>query len=239
MRLCCGPSARGALAYTPVGLRDSGYFEHRVSWYSASDRPGMTLGHSAAPPARLEDALGEMSSAHNAFRCFNCHATNVKPGPDLSGMEAGVKCERCHGAGQPHIENPKVKMLLPSRASAKETVAFCAECHRSPAPGAVNGEPERADALSIRFAPVGLLASRCFIESGTLTCLTCHDPHENASRDAGFYTAKCITCHSRSTEVKGSCPRATKTDCLPCHMAKGTPVPDLTFTDHRIRVRRE
>ena len=38
----------GTLAFTPVGQRNGRWVEHRVSWYSASQRPGMTLGKTAA-----------------------------------------------------------------------------------------------------------------------------------------------------------------------------------------------
>jgi hypothetical protein len=40
----------GVRGITPVGSFDGAYFEHRVSWYTAGDRAGLTMGHSAAAP---------------------------------------------------------------------------------------------------------------------------------------------------------------------------------------------
>jgi hypothetical protein len=77
------------------------------------------------------------------------------------------------------------------------------------------------------------MASRCFRESKTLTCVTCHDPHENARpRTDASYNHKCVACHnagkSRGHVSAGG-------DCLACHMKQASLTPYLRFTDHRIR----
>ena len=81
------------------------------------------------------------------------------------------------------------------------------------------------------------MASRCYQKSGKLSCLTCHDPHEDARTDPQFYVAKCLACHD--TEVRGEkaqCLRGARENCLPCHMPRSSPIPFLEFTDHRIRI---
>ncbi len=222
----------GMLAFTPVGQRDGAYFEHRVSWYSNLQRPGMTMGHPIAKPATATAALGQAQTAGTIFRCFNCHATNVRPGPDLSGMQAGIQCERCHGAAGNHVQAPSRRNI---RRDA--SVEACAECHRMPDPKALDRlRPEVSDPMSIRFAPVGLTASKCFAASGKMSCTTCHDPHGRPQAEKPAYEKKCQGCHALAPVASSACPRVENTNCLSCHMRKATPLPGLTFTDHRIRI---
>jgi hypothetical protein len=227
----------GVFAFTPVGRHNGKYFEHRVSWYSASQRPGMTLGHPARTPLSAVAALGQPQSANTIYGCFNCHATGVKPGPDLSAMQPGIQCERCHGPAEAHVKAPSVRNIVKlSGLSPVASIRVCAECHRMPETKRYSAAPEKDDPMSIRFAPVGLMASRCFQTGGALKCTTCHDPHGGPRPVEAAYVKVCQNCHAPAQTVASRCSRAENTSCLGCHMRKATPVPDLTFTDHRIRV---
>jgi len=223
----------GAQAITPVGRRNGRYFEHRLSWYREAGHAARTLGHPGTASETAERAVGIAQDAATITRCFQCHATAVQPGPDLREMQPGVTCERCHGGGAAHVKSASPSEVTRlAGMGAKASVEFCAQCHRMDA--------ERSDPASVRFQPVGLMASRCFQQSGRLSCVTCHDPHADASHDAGFYTAKCLNCHETSGAGAATrareCRRAAGENCLPCHMKRETPFPFLTFTDHRIRV---
>ena len=214
----------GVRGITPVGSMDGHYFEHRVSWYTLGDRAGLTMGHSADAPAGIQTALGQKQAADVIARCFDCHATDSQ-----DNMRPGIECERCHGAGAAHVQAPSVRNIQdPGRLSSEGLVRFCGQCHRLP--------PSEVDEReSIRFAPIGLMASRCFRQSQKLSCLACHDPHANVSQDASYYSAKCVGCHPNAMPAV-DCRRATGGNCLPCHMPKVGTAPFLTFTDHRIRV---
>ena len=74
LRWAFGAGVRGI---TPVGLVDGKYVEHRVSWYPAENRAGLTMGHSTAPTS-AHAALGLSQLPDVIYRCFNCHATAVK-----------------------------------------------------------------------------------------------------------------------------------------------------------------
>lgn len=239
----------GAQGVTPVGRLDGRYFEHRVSYYTEPQRPALTLGHPAGPSPDAKTALGLVQKPETIYRCFNCHATGVKQGatePDLTVMRPGVECERCHGPGRAHVAaaragRPKAEfdktILNAGRFPAKAVVEICGECHRTPPPGRPSRTPELDDPISVRFQPVGFMVSKCFVASKNFSCLTCHDPHEDARhREDAFYAAKCLQCHTAVTRVKKDCQRAAKQNCLPCHMRRAEPVPFLRFTDHRIRV---
>ncbi len=220
----------GAQAMTPVGRYQGAFFEHRLSQYRALDHPARTIGHSGTPSASAVLALGMRQEAATITRCFGCHATAVQPGPDISAMIPGVTCERCHGPGSQHARAPQeAKMLRPA------PVRSCAECHRTPEGSGQSAEVR--DPVSVRFQPVGLSASDCYQNSnGRLTCVTCHNPHQDAARTAEPYVVVCLRCHTAAASAEARCRRNAKQDCLPCHMQKSTPLPYLTFTDHRIRV---
>jgi hypothetical protein len=201
---------------TPVIERGGKWVEHRVSWYRESNRIGLTPGHEPATRPDLTEALGIEQTERNAARCFGCHTNSGRP---------GVGCQNCHGDGTDHRE-------APSRGNIKRerSVALCAGCHRSPDVEFAAAMPELEDPRSIRFAPVGLMASQCFRKSGTLTCVTCHDPHGEARTTTTDQV--CGSCHA--VAKKSRCPRSP--DCAGCHMKQSSPMPGLRFTDHRIRV---
>lgn len=220
----------GAQAMTPVGRYQGAYFEHRISYYRATDHPGRTTGHAGTPAKDPLAALGVKQDAATIGRCFGCHATNVGPGPELLDMEPGVRCERCHGPGQAHVAGPAMQNIRRTKG-----MELCAECHRQQEGSGAT--PEVRDPASVRFQPVGLAVSRCFTKSGTMTCVTCHDPHENARRNAEHYNKVCQGCHPMAmAPASGACGRGRGENCLGCHMRVTSPMTNLRFTDHRIRV---
>jgi predicted CXXCH cytochrome family protein len=230
----------GSKAMTPVGRLGDTYVEHRVSWYKERNGLGLTPGHDPTPSRDVQSALGIRQTAANSYRCFNCHAANVRPGPEISRMLPGVGCERCHGPGGAHIAAAKKGLpvrntvLHPGRLPARAQVEVCAECHRSPDSRFKSAAPELESALSVRFAPVGLAAAKCFQKSGKLSCVTCHNPHgDPLPRGDEHYTQICLGCHAKTTAHKQM---ASAGSCLECHMKTASPALNLTFTDHRIRV---
>lgn len=217
----------GSQAVTPVIERNDGTFvEHRVSWYREGNRLGLTPGHDAQAPLDLDDALGVAQSEPNAARCFGCHRTG--------GSEPGVHCQACHASGAAeHRAKPGRGNIARDRS-----VALCAQCHRSPDQVFASATPEIEDPRSIRFAPVGLLASKCYQKgagAAQITCVSCHDPHGEQERRPTAVKV-CTGCHpaSKKAAVRKKCPRTG--DCLSCHMKASSPMPGLRFTDHRIRI---
>jgi hypothetical protein len=237
----------GAQGSTPVGHLDDQYIEHRFSYYSRIRDLAPTFGHPVRVSTPIAE-LGVLQANETIFRCFHCHATAVEQlpsGPDLTHLLPGVQCERCHGPGSSHIQAAKKgaspaairdEIVNPGRFSAKAQIQICGQCHRLPTPD-MGDQPELENPVTVRFAPIGLLASRCFRASGTLSCLTCHDPHGNASpRTDLSYTRKCLVCHKNDRRPVKLCRRAAKQNCLPCHMKQAFLGANLRFTDHRIRV---
>ena len=77
--------------------------------------------------------------------------------------------------------------------------------------------------------------SRCYQGSKTLTCLTCHNPHDEPSprTRAAYYNGICQQCHQTLT-CKLEAARRPTNNCIECHMpAAATEIPHLAFTHHR------
>ena len=221
----------GSVGFTAVGRLNGRFFEHRVSWLTKT-------GHAVITPGQPErGVLGVTKTPTEAFACFNCHSTSLKRGadggPDLQSMSPGIQCGRCHGQASKHIEAARsaraggeirAAIFDGGRLPAKAAVQVCGECHRT------SGDLQNL--ATVRFQPVGLMASRCFNSSPGISCVTCHDPHGDAVRNnAGFYAARCVACHA-----SGACFRENRADCISCHMRQTELAAGLKFTDHRIRI---
>ncbi len=85
--------------------------------------------------------------------------------------------------------------------------------------------------------------SRCFVESGKMSCITCHNPHVSVKfTPRSQYLNACQSCHSGAkgqvacTE-KESVRAAKNNDCVTCHMPHNgsIDIPHVAVTDHFIR----
>jgi tetratricopeptide (TPR) repeat protein len=253
----------GDRGLTLVGRDDHGqYHELRLSRYSAHDAPhwNVTAGQSDSPSKTVE-FLGRPLDEDGVRRCLLCHVTSPRSILESSGpcaTDRAIGCEKCHGPGGNHLlaieaEFPDRAIVQPSMASGARLVKMCGQCH-SPRGGEVLPE----DPASVRFQATTLTWSRCFAESqNELDCMTCHDPHRNASTDLRHYETKCLNCHRSASPPAGraadegrgtksspglartKCPVNPASGCITCHMpAVKDAVPHSTFTDHDIRVHR-
>ena len=61
-----------------------------------------------------------------------------------------------------------------------------------------------------------LQESRCFEESGSMTCSTCHNVHEDETDKTAMFSRKCLTCHEQSHAEDPKL--AQGGHCTECHM---------------------
>jgi len=227
-------------------VNEDWYLEHYLSYYSAGHSFAPTPGQDAVPAKTLAEAMGvlykPLDPDTGMKACFECHSTGpVLAGParEIHPTELGVRCEACHGPGRAHrdavasgkLERARNLIRNPSRMSASELNHFCGMCHRQPAsPGAVI---DWSVAWNLRHEPIYLSQSACFRKSaGALSCLTCHDPHDQLQQDDASYNARCQSCHSQAGH-----PAVNQgTDCVACHMPRVSPQAYLRFTNHWIGV---
>ncbi len=91
------------------------------------------------------------------------------------------------------------------------------------------------DTFEVAHAAYRLRQSKCFLNS-SMTCLTCHDPHDipRGAEATKTYIAACENCH-KAVVHKVATPVGT--DCISCHMPKRRTedAVHLVMTDHFIR----
>ena len=237
----------GAKGITPIGRADTGgWLESRLTWYKSLGAMDFTTGASKYDPRNAVEGLGRGLTTEEVAECFSCHTTGYdEHSAAPSADEMGIRCERCHGPGQSHVEtamngdsvdgtifNP---VVLPGFQQAQ----MCGACHGSPP------QDNDLDALallertphSVRFPSQRIVLSRCFNETfGELACTTCHDPHHDVAAEAGSFDESCLSCHDTGARENGTvCPVASA-NCASCHMPTERVMRHSLFSDHWIRV---
>jgi hypothetical protein len=160
-------------------------------------------------------------------------------------MILGIGCEKCHGPGAKHIDfhlqnkqDTQAKFIVnPASLSRQQQLDLCALCH--------GGRKQRiqpsftftaGDTLNNYFQPGNtsfgavdvhgnqhalLASSKCFKMSETMTCNTCHDPHENERGKLAVFSQRCTNCHNtphKQIPGKNISVISLQKNCIDCHM---------------------
>jgi len=168
---------------------------------------------------------------------------------DKSQMIYGIDCERCHGPSAKHVvyhrENPEAiesKFTLNIEGlNRQQRLDLCAQCHSGPRSIVLKGnsfsyatgedldqytknvdQGNKEVKFDVHGNQYGLLTrSKCFKQTATMDCSTCHDSHKKERGNTTYFNAKCIGCHSKETMICSN----TNTDnhimannCISCHM---------------------
>jgi hypothetical protein len=233
---------QGLAGQTYVFESNGVYYQTRVSYYTAINGLDLTLGAENIKPGNMEEALGIQMAPQEAPQCFGCHATNAVEAKKLvtDKMIAGLQCERCHGSTENHVKgvkqgDPKLAAMRDLKAfSTEQTSAFCGQCHRTWDEIAASG---KLGITNVRFQPYRLTNSKCYdTEDSRISCVACHDPHEEINRIPASYDGKCQACHAGGKPAAIACKVATS-NCITCHMPKvEIPGSHHQFFDHEIRI---
>lgn len=221
--------------------------EHRVSWYQ-DKRMDITLGHEKATPQTPGEEFGKSIKGNTLERCVYCHTTTATLSDGkIHNLVANINCEKCHGPGSEHVRqarlspNPPPYSVGRSDWDVESEIQLCGDCHRLPRSLSQQEVRDYPDLIA-RFQPVGLLRSRCYLESDfQLRCTTCHNPHTTVHREGERerQVKNCISCHDESNTNHVVCPESTTTGCIECHMPKIDMTQETFFHDHWIRVRKD
>ncbi|QDT10303.1 multiheme c-type cytochrome [Planctomycetes bacterium K23_9] len=240
-------SGHNAETFLTLSTDDDGQtvgIEHRVSCYH-DDRLGITVGHDKKEPANDREKYGAGVTGVPLERCVYCHTTTFKFDQGrVADLMSQVDCEKCHGPGSQHValarqsETPPPFSVGRADWDAESEIQLCGDCHRLPRSITQQELRDYPDQL-VRFQPVGMLRSKCYLESdGELRCTTCHNPHESVHGSGSKidHVKNCIQCHDQDDSTHVICPVNATTDCIGCHMPKVDQSQGIKFHDHWIRV---
>lgn len=168
---------------------------------------------------------------------------------DRNKIIYGVDCEKCHGPAAEHVEfqtkNPGIKeakfIVNPGKLSREQLLDLCALCHggrlEKTKPSfefhagdtlanyfSINNTSPDVANIDVHGNQLGLLSvSQCFIKSN-LTCISCHNIHENENGKTELFSQRCMNCHSEGHEKTCKMTVAIgpviKQNCIDCHMPK-------------------
>jgi hypothetical protein len=188
--------------------------------------------------------------------------------------EMAIGCENCHGPGQLHVGErgsgagklPDTSIVNLARLPARVAEDICMQCHqagdarvllprkdysafRPSVPlvrtVAIVGLPGAAKDVDLLEHHRSMKMSRCYqATTGKLSCLTCHDPHEQPekAKAATYFRAKCLGCHNGSScklSLRARRQTTPPDDCIGCHMPKRdvAQISHSALTNHRIPAR--
>ena len=210
---------------------DGHFYEARVTYFETLKNLGFTPTRDLQSPKDVEEAMDRPVGSEEVSRCFGCHTTASTIGDkfDEENLILGVTCEACHGPAARHVAAMKDFMRGNLDAAKRgdifnsahldptDSVEFCGACHGTWWDVKNSGAKGVA---TTRSAPYRLVMSKCWGKGDArLTCIACHDPHEQLQTDSAAYDHACLKCHANSPGQKptashpgAACAVATK-DC--------------------------
>ncbi len=206
-------------------------------------------GPLADSPARPGDDAHFPANLAEGIDCQRCH------GPGREHVEAA--------SAQRDSQTVQAAILNPGKLSRDRQMEVCMQCHLETTSrtlpysivrherGVFSYKPaeelssyilhfDRAeekgpeDSFEIAHAAYRLRKSACFAKSESMTCTTCHDPHQafRGEQALRHYKDACVQCHSAAHKPDQ--------DCMGCHMPKRRTddVVHVIMTDHFIQRRK-
>ncbi|MCA9176388.1 MAG: tetratricopeptide repeat protein [Planctomycetales bacterium] len=243
--------------------------ESPLTWYASTQSWRMSPGYDRPDHAsfqRVVDAgclfchAGRVDDEQGRYHprihemsigCESCH------GP-------GEAHQRYHESTQHPLGTPDDTIVHLGRLTRREAESVCSGCHlRGDAGVTLQGrgltdfrpgmliEDHRVDYVrdvaDTEMTVVGhveqMRRSRCYTQTETLTCTSCHDPHFRPRKEdrETYFRNKCVACHTSDDDCgleKAQRLQQSATDnCMQCHMPTGdTDIPHFAFTHHRIGI---
>jgi|SRR5450631_647390 len=220
-----------------------------VSYFTAADRWANSPQYPTHPVLFNRPITSRCLECHTTF-AHRISEPNHKPEDFDPNIIYGVDCEKCHGPAARHVEfqrqNPKdtlAKYILnPAKFSRQQNLDLCGLCHGGkitntrPSFEFVAGDKlsdyfqkdtSATDAgnIDVHGNQLGLLSSsKCFRMSQTMTCTTCHNPHENERGKIALFSQRCVTCHNQGhnsiCKLTASIGPSISLNCIDCHMPR-------------------
>lgn len=262
----------GSGRYSRSYLMDNGghLFQSPVTWFAELEGWALSPGYEKQNPGFersivrecLHCHVGRIEARSDRLQSFTLHTQSIDcerchgPGQLHDAKHSGAKSNASSGELDDTIVNP-------ARMSRELQEEICGQCHFHTGatiefrgrslldfrPGqhladfcALYG-PETSDG---KMRVVGhmeqMRQSACYVQSRTLTCTTCHDPHRHLEpeRAPAHYRDVCLSCHDVAAcglPVESMKRRDASDSCIQCHMPQSeTDLPHFAFTHHRIQI---
>lgn len=221
--------------------------------------PACISCHSGRPNA-LPEGNGHFDNpafSELAIGCENCHGPGlahvlthqIEPGNTGQGYDSSIVnpalltpalanniCMFCHQTGDVRVLKPgkEFKDFRPGTPLDDTLSVLMVPPKRE--------SPPQQDLLEHYYS---MSLSKCYRGSGEkLTCISCHDPHVEPSREdaPAYFRNKCLACHTEQSCTLPSEARQHQQpadDCAGCHMQKRDVrgISHSSITNHRILAR--
>ncbi|MGH2565489.1 MAG: multiheme c-type cytochrome, partial [Ginsengibacter sp.] len=220
------------------------YFVSINSW---ANSPGLPLDHPYFDRNIPSGCFGCHGSAANV-KLEQTGSLQVSEKYIAGQQLLGIDCERCHGPGMQHVnyqtnhpEDKTAKFITIIKALTRnQQMEMCALCHSGikksiqpvfsfkPGdklddyyfPSALNPSADKLDVHDTQAQTI--MSSKCFQQSNTLTCITCHDTHQKERDNLPLFSQRCMTCHTEANhnfcKMANRIGNSIKTNCIDCHM---------------------
>ena len=162
----------------------------------------------------------------------------------------GVDCEKCHGPAAKHVDfhtkdtlEKKGKFIINTATLGRQqNLDLCILCHagglkKTTASFQFAAGKNISDyffrdttakdvaSIDVHGNQYGLMAaSKCFKNSTTLTCISCHNSHESEKGKEAVFSQRCVSCHTSEKHEAKICKltatagKVIKEKCVSCHM---------------------
>ncbi len=220
------------------------YFVPSASWANSPGFPANTIFFSRNIPSNCFSCHASAANIEVVQTGSLTPREKYLPGQQILSID----CERCHGPAKLHVEyqtahpGDKVAKYITSIKTLSRTqkTDLCGICHSGnknwqksifefkPGDALDNYRfpdfmhPD-ANSIDVHGNQVQLLmASKCYQQSATLTCISCHNVHEKESQDMAVLSQKCIACHTQANHnfctLKPEAGVVLQANCIDCHM---------------------
>jgi hypothetical protein len=240
----------GAKGQTYLSWRKDHLFQLPISFFTAANKWANSPGYDPEKVIYNRPVTSRCLECHSTY--FNVISPPGKEPEEYDPNQIlfGVECEKCQGPGAKHVEyetkNPKDPIgkfiINPSKFSRQQNLDLCGLCHGGRLQKTKPSfEFTAGDTLSDYFVPstagpstkeidvhgnqLGLLKeSKCFQMSTTMTCITCHNTHENERGKVEIFSQRCMACHNKEhstfCKIDPSSVSSITSNCIDCHMPK-------------------
>jgi hypothetical protein len=216
------------------------YFTATSQWCNSPGYPGKVVFNRQVTSRCLE--------CHTTYADIISEPGKEPESFDRNTIMYGVDCEKCHGPAAEHVayqtSNPAVKtakyIVNPAKLSRQQNLDLCILCHGGKlqkktasftfkAGDALNDHftkdnaPQFAAEIDVHGNQYGLMASsKCFTQSKTMTCNSCHNSHTNEAGQLKVFSQRCISCHQtehvNDCKMNSSVGEMISNNCVDCHM---------------------